>query len=757
MAKDSDDSSGDDDEAAGLQAQVAQMMGPIQAKVKKAEKKIVKLEHVVEELRRVGEELLPKMQKELMQGGADVSARLERVQAEVATLASKTSLEIAKEEATTSEQRLRQALDEQRSKTIAQDMLIQSLEARIDSMERQERARELKVSSELSAATAQLNQLSAGRERHKGETEARLSEQSARASTHHDQLLARIAQVEEEHHQLGSTLASKADLEALAGTVNRRAGESESGLSVANAQWKGTNEQLEKLRETLNSYATLAALETLDAKAESIASEMRSTIADSGAKGDAARSAWEDKLLTRQHGLEAQAQEARRDWHRLSAQLETLSTFTSERALRTEHDELAEAVKKLTAEAASKEELGAVEEVAKAAATGISFAVLESEVKALASSVKADAAAYEERFGRTASASEVTALDERVNTLAAEAERKMGEKEARFALDNKLEKSVGDATALEVDAMQARITQLNERTNESVVAVGKTSSAQERTTSKVEEVRSSVEELRTQHEVYLGELQRKGTEVHDLIKAVRALTADAEMRAALDEREIEFLWAAPGHIYGQHGWRPNNGSKSERTPYPVGNFKMAVRHGTEGNARDVLAQRRKWLNSITIGRREVGSGGGTCTRATSFSPRCSPRCSRLAALTLLLSPRCSRLAALLSSGSTRTMPRSMKEAHLSSPLASLLSSPRLSSSPLLSSPPCCSLRRTRWNPTPPMPAAPPPPRPCGCQTSTSSTSDEKRVMAAAAAPEPRRALTRRSPRVAGCLRQRTLC
>ena len=93
--------------------------------------------------------------------------------------------------------------------------------------------------------------------------------------------------------------------------------------------------------------------------------------------------------------------------------------------------------------------------------------------------------------------------------------------------------------------------------------------------------------------------------MQDLIKAVRALTADAEMRAALDEREIEFLWAAPGQIYGQHGWRPNNGSKSERTPYPVGNFKMAVRHGTEGNARDVLARRKKWLNSITVGQREA--------------------------------------------------------------------------------------------------------------------------------------------------------
>jgi hypothetical protein len=39
--------------------------------------------------------------------------------------------------------------------------------------------------------------------------------------------------------------------------------------------------------------------------------------------------------------------------------------------------------------------------------------------------------------------------------------------------------------------------------------------------------------------------------------------------------------------------------------YPVGNFKMAVRHGGEGNAKDVIERRKRWLNSITIGRRQV--------------------------------------------------------------------------------------------------------------------------------------------------------
>ena len=69
------------------------------------------------------------------------------------------------------------------------------------------------------------------------------------------------------------------------------------------------------------------------------------------------------------------------------------------------------------------------------------------------------------------------------------------------------------------------------------------------------------------------------------------------------------MWAAPSKIYGAHGWRDNNGSVS-RTPYP--NFKVAVRHGAEGNARE--------LGAISLGQRQLdaadadamgaGSGGG---------------------------------------------------------------------------------------------------------------------------------------------------
>lgn len=600
------DDSGDEDDAAGIQAQVAQMLGPLQTKLKKAQKKIDKLEATVEELKKVGEESLPKVRQEMTSASSDASARLERIQAEVATLATKTSLEIVREETGASESRMKKQLDEQRSKTAAQELLIQSLTSRIDAMERAERERELKMSNELSAALAQLSQLNAALERHKGETEARLSEASARSSTQHDALLARIGQAEENGQRITATLASKSELSELQSTVHRRHEESEGALQDVRAKYREALDGIEALRANLVSgYATSTSLEALNAKTEDIGGEVKRMLERIGAQADNERKAWEDKLLQRQHGLEAQSQEARRDWHRLSAQVDTLSTYVSERTLRTEHEELAASVAALREEAASKEELGAVESVAKAAAGGVAFAVLEAEVKSLTSNTKAEAANSEERFARTADASAFSALEERVASLAVTLESKMSLDEGHAAINSKLEKALGEQTAAEVEGLQQRVGQLHERTNEAELLVSKSGNVADSASRHVDEVRTSLEELRQQQELYVGELQRKGSEVQDLIKAVRALTADAEMRAALDEREIEFLWAAPGQIYGQHGWRPNNGSKSERTPYPVGNFKMAVRHGTEGNARDVLARRKKWLNSITVGQREA--------------------------------------------------------------------------------------------------------------------------------------------------------
>ena len=606
--------SGDDDDAAGLQAQVAQMMGPINSRVKKCAKKIDKLETLVDSLRRVESEAMPEVRKELSKNNADQSSRLERLQSEVAQLASKTQLEVLREESNASEARLRGQLDEERSKAAAQSLQVQSLVGRLDTMERAMRASELKAGGELAAAVSQLAQLTAALERQRGETEAKVGEVSSRMSTQNDALLIRLAACEEENRQLKESLATKTELAALTATVNRKAGESETSSSANQQQWKSCHEAIESVRTSLaRDYAPVTSVESVERRLETSSGEIRKLVSQLQAGGEQGRAQWEDKLLQRQLGLETAAQEARRDWHRLSAQLETVQTYVTERALRSEHDELKKSVELLTSAAATKEELEVVDGVAKAAAKGSDFQVLEAEVRSLASAAKAEAASSAERFSRAADAVAFGTLEETVRSMLLQVESKMGTQEAQFALSNKLEKGTGEALSSEVEAMQGRCTALNERANEADLAVSQANSALERAQAQVEEVQSQLAQLMSEVEGSANEGRARASDVHDLIKAVRALTADAEMRCALDEREMEFLWAAPSHIYGSHGWRDNNGSQSERTPYPVGNFKMkqqqgapykmAVRHGTEGNAKDVLNQRKKWLNSITVGKR----------------------------------------------------------------------------------------------------------------------------------------------------------
>lgn len=612
----SSDESDAEDDAAGLQAQVAQMLGPVQSRMKKATKKIDKLEGIVEALKKLESDHLPSVKKELTTGAAELASRLERVQAEVANLASKTQLEIVRQEARDSEVRLKATIDEERSKSAAAQLIAQGLEARVDAMERAMRASELKVGSELSASVAQLSQLGAALERQRGEADAKMSEASSRMSSQHDALLARLSALEEGQRTATETLATKPELAELAATVNRRKDEAESGVQGVREQWRTTNEALEAVRTQLaRDYVTGTSFEALERRVDGAAAETRRLVSQVQSGGEQSRADWEAKLLQRQHSLEVSATEARRDWHRLSAQLETVQNYVTDRALRSEHEQLKAAVDALTSAAATKEELEAVQGVAKAASKASDMQVLEAEVRALGSAARADAANAADRFSRVADAAAFASLEETVASMQQQIESKFSQQEAQFALGNKLDRTLGEQVSAEVEAMQQRLGTLNDRANEAELSVSRAGSDMHAAQSQMHELHSQLSLLNEQHETMQNDSRSRVSDIHDLVKAVRALTADAEMRCSLDEREIEFLWAAPTEIYGQHGWRPNNGSQSERTPYPVGNFKMAVRHGAEGNARDVLTRRKKWLNSITLGKRAMEEAEGAAMEA----------------------------------------------------------------------------------------------------------------------------------------------
>ena len=138
-----------------------------------------------------------------------------------AQCASKTSLEVARQESQSTEQRLRTS-PMSRSRLVAQELVVQGLEARIAAMESATKASELKAASEISAVHAQFSQLSAAIERQRGEAEARVNEASSRASASHDSILAQLGQAADERARIAERMATRPELAEAQAGIGRR-------------------------------------------------------------------------------------------------------------------------------------------------------------------------------------------------------------------------------------------------------------------------------------------------------------------------------------------------------------------------------------------------------------------------------------------------------------------------------------------------------------------------------------------------------
>ena len=350
----SSDSDGDDDDKAAIQSQVATMLGPVSKKIKKTVSKLEKLEEKMEGFKKFSEESLPEVRREISTGVHDLASKIERLQSEVVQLASKTAVEVAKQEQAATEQRLRASLDEARGKIVAQELAMQGFEQRIATMESAMRASELKLGAELTAATATVGQMTAVIERQRGELDARMSEVGNRIAANHDTLQVRLDQAEEARRHHSQSLATKPELAELAATVARRSEEGASNLERAQVHMRTSASAIEELQGKLSSFATVDALERLSARATEAAVEARALIAkvrthvhmphphpyrhphphpraQAEASGSEERASWEGRLMQRQHSLEASSHESRREWHRLAAQIEQLQTYVAGR------------------------------------------------------------------------------------------------------------------------------------------------------------------------------------------------------------------------------------------------------------------------------------------------------------------------------------------------------------------------------------------------------------------------------------------
>jgi len=611
------DDSADEDHTVDVAAQLSTLLKPFNKKMKAMARRMEDAESQLKRLESQQADELPALRSAMADQASSSNTKLQALQGELAQCAGKTAVELAKQEATQAEQKVRAALDEVRARNAAQEMLMHGLEARVDTAERAQRTAETRLSAEISVATNGLQKATAALERLKGEVDARLSELQARSQVGLDGLGARVTAETERLEKQFSGVASTMQVDDVRGAIEATAAELRAGLAALQEQWRAQQESVQGLQAAQGAAVTPEAVARLEARLEAVVGDVRGAVDRQGESKERERAAWEDKLLGRQLQLEQAAAEARRDWHTLDARLGEATRQLAERCLRSESDELLAQLRQLGASCAAKADVHELRERVEQAAAQPALEQLAAEVHELQASARDGLAAVTERAGRAADAEALDVVAERMGAVERALEAKLGASEAQLALQQKLEKAVGDEMGAELAAARERLQAMHERAVDAEARAASLRSEVAAAQSTVASLERAHAELATRQRGMHEALHAHDSERRDVVRAVRALALDADLRCSLDEREVEFLWAAPSQVYGAHGWRKNNGSLSERTPYPAGDFKLAVRHGSEQSAADVLSSRRRLLGSIALAKHEVAAAEADASAAGS--------------------------------------------------------------------------------------------------------------------------------------------
>eukprot|EP00965_Chrysotila_dentata_P043854 1457759-Pleurochrysis_carterae.AAC.2 len=140
------------------------------------QKRIDVLEEIIRKLSDKTEAEARSLQKAAEAGTAANAERCSRLDEQQAALASKSMVELVRQEVSKLERAQAVLAEESRSKAYAQDMLLQGLESRIEATERAQRAVDAKYSGELASLSGRVQQMNATVERMRADFEARLSE-----------------------------------------------------------------------------------------------------------------------------------------------------------------------------------------------------------------------------------------------------------------------------------------------------------------------------------------------------------------------------------------------------------------------------------------------------------------------------------------------------------------------------------------------------------------------------------------------------
>ena len=282
--------SSSDDESV-THGDVDSMMRPLLKKQKKAVRRLERVERLVQKLINVPEHEIPALRKKV--DSADVTA----YEAKEAVDASTHALDAFKKEQKVADERTRAMVDEVSARMAAQEAQYHSLSSRVEQVERGQRALETKLSAieSIGAARAgyreqltsgmssQLTALRQETERARAELEARLAAAERRGEAQHEKLCSKLTAERDSiaglEQQIASVAAAvRSELQAHATESGAASVEATAALAVMQAQVKQATETLQELQLAQPTLVRASAVEKVEARAEAIASELKSLV-----------------------------------------------------------------------------------------------------------------------------------------------------------------------------------------------------------------------------------------------------------------------------------------------------------------------------------------------------------------------------------------------------------------------------------------------------------------------------------------------
>ena len=574
MGSDDDDSSDGERQAeldVELNKKVAKVMAPLMKKLRKQAKKIEALEEQVQKQGEATATSEPRQDAAIRELRASIDEGLDRCRRDVGDRvlhADHARVEVAVSSGLDAIQR---NVDDMRTRIAQLELHNKTLQARLEDSDGHARRGLENVEERVAALRTTVSDENVRADSRRSELQLHIAEVSAKL---HAELVEARRETDQELHKLNSGLATAAKraevLERFA-ALEEAAGSTSSSVQRHTGQLQSLEERTTEAEGALRTRAASNDLEVLrehldqqhalTASAANLAAAVR--------EAQLREAQWERRHLAVEHSATSTMREARQ----LAANIEELGSRLSEHALVGDIDELKERMEVLS-HVADKESLEQVVQVAKAAASQESLDKLAADVQVTAAGLQALVEGTNARFEKAADAETARRLDALVKEVTRQLDSKLSISQADKLLEHKADlaafeklSSNGQGAATDVSDLMRRVE----------AAEAHLHSARRDASDAIEHARSSaasVSQLQAATDKHWQVTRTAREEQTQMVKAVRALLMDAELRVNGESGQLPAGATGPlGNLidpssdqFGRHGW----GSASPRQTHAGG-------------------------------------------------------------------------------------------------------------------------------------------------------------------------------------------